>query len=151
GSGHWFPLILLAVCGVKVVPSLHCVLWPKHRPPHGVNRLVQKLDAVFFGRLAHALLRASHDITRQVQEMTHGRPRPGVAVLPTYRPAVFADSGPPSAVRRPFRVFFAGRVEENKGVFHLLEIAKRYAAAGRTDIDQLLLLDWDYRRRAGDD
>src|SRR5262249_6967540 len=50
GSGHWFPLILLAVCGVKVVPSLHCVLWPKHRPPHGVNRLVQKLDAVFFGR-----------------------------------------------------------------------------------------------------
>ena len=42
GSGHWFPLLLLPLLGVKVVPSLHCVLWPKNRPPRGVNRAVSK-------------------------------------------------------------------------------------------------------------
>jgi glycosyltransferase involved in cell wall biosynthesis len=135
GSGHWFPLMLLPLVGVKVIPSLHCVLWPKGRPPAGVNRLVQRLDAVCFGRAAFAILSASRDITRQVAQITGGRPRPVVEFLPTYRPGAFAGSGEPPSSRRPFRVFFAGRIEQNKGVFDLLEIARRFAAAGRTDIE----------------
>ena len=35
----------------------------------------------------------------------------------------------------PFRVFYAGRIEANKGVFHLLEIAKRFDKEGRQDIE----------------
>jgi glycosyltransferase involved in cell wall biosynthesis len=135
GSGHWFPLLLLPLLGVKVVPSLHCVLWPKNRPPAGVGRLVQRLNAPFFAHAAFAILSASRDIERQVAELTRGRHRPVVEFLPTYRPDVFAADGTPPAPPPPFRVFFAGRVERNKGVFDLLEIAQGFAAAGRTDIE----------------
>jgi glycogen synthase len=135
GSAHWFPLALLPLLGVKLIPSLHCVLWPKKRPHTGLKLLIQRLDAVCFARAAFAILSASRDIERQLVEMTFGRPRPVVEFLPTYRPETFAGSGPPPEPRRPFRVFFAGRVEKNKGVFALLEIARQFAAAGRTDIE----------------
>lgn len=135
GSGHWFPLALLPLLGVQVVPSLHCVLWPKNRPPAGINRLVQRLNATFFARAAFAILSASRDVARQVTELTGGRHRPVVEFLPTYRPGAFAGAGAPPVSRRPFRVFFAGRVEQNKGVFDLLAIAQRFATAGRTDIE----------------
>jgi glycogen(starch) synthase len=133
GTAHWFALALLPLFGVRVVPSLHCVLWPLGKPPAGVRRLVQKLDARFFARRADTILSASGDITRQVAEMTHGRHRPVVEFLPTYRPGSFETGEPPA--HRPFRVFFAGRIERNKGVFDLLAIAQRFAAAGRTDIE----------------
>src|SRR5258706_15469667 len=32
GTTHWFVLSLLAACGVRVIPALHCVLWPKFHP-----------------------------------------------------------------------------------------------------------------------
>jgi glycosyltransferase involved in cell wall biosynthesis len=133
GTAHWFALGLLPLFGVRVVPSLHCVLWPVGRPPSGARRLVRWLDARFFARRADAVLSASGDITRQVDEMTGGRHRPIVEFLPTYRPGSFDSREPPA--RPPFRVFFAGRVERNKGVFDLLVIARRFAAAGRTDIE----------------
>jgi glycosyltransferase involved in cell wall biosynthesis len=134
GSCHWFPLSVLPLVGVQVVPSLHCVLWPKNRLPAGVRALVGRLDAPFFGRAALAVLSASRDIARQLALMTRGRCRRVVEFLPTYRPGTFSASEPP-VPRRPFRVFFAGRVETNKGVFDLLEIARRFGAAGRTDIE----------------
>jgi glycosyltransferase involved in cell wall biosynthesis len=135
GSTHWFVLMLLPLFGVRVVPCLHCVLWPKNRPPRGINRVIQRLDASFFARSPFAVLSASHDVTRQVEQLTRGRKRPIVEFLPTYRPDSFAGNGEPPPVRKPFRVFFAGRVEANKGVFDLLAIARRFAAAGRTDIE----------------
>ena len=64
GSGHWFPLTLLPLLGLQVVPSLHCVLWPKGRP-RWVNRLIQRLNAPFFARAALAILSA-HGMSRQV-------------------------------------------------------------------------------------
>ncbi len=133
GTAHWFTLALLPWFGIRVVPSLHCVLWPLSRPPTGVRRLVQKLDARFFARRADAILSASGDISRQIAAMTHGQHRPIIEFLPTYRPGSFAMGEPPPG--RPFRVFFAGRIERNKGVFDLLAIARRFAAAGRTDIE----------------
>jgi glycogen(starch) synthase len=135
GSGHWFPLLLLPLLGVQVIPSLHCVLWPRNRPPRGVSKLVQRLNAPLFARAAFAILSASRDIERQVAELTRGRHRPVVEFLPTYRPDVFSGDGSPPAPHRPFRVFFAGRVERNKGVFDLLKIAERFARDGRHDIE----------------
>jgi glycosyltransferase involved in cell wall biosynthesis len=134
GSGHWFPLSVLPLLGIQVIPSLHCVLWPRNRPPSGVNRLVARLDRTFFRRAALAILSASRDVARQVAELTGGRHRPVVEFLPTYRPGTFTVTEPP-VPRRPFRVLFAGRIEPNKGVFDLLEIARRFQAAGRTEIE----------------
>ncbi len=42
--------------------------------------------------------------------------------------------GKPDENRSPFRVLFVGRIESDKGVFDVLEIAKRFASQGRQDI-----------------
>jgi glycosyltransferase involved in cell wall biosynthesis len=135
GMAHWFPLILLPLLGVEVIPSLHCVLWRKNRVPTGIARLIHRLNSPFFARAVVASMSASTDVSRQVEELTKGQHRPIVEFLPTYRVSAFEGSGEPPSSRQPFRVFFAGRIEKNKGVFDLLEVARRLAADGRTDIE----------------
>lgn len=132
---HWFVLSLMRLAGVRVIPSLHCVLWLKHRPPTGlVNRAIHRLNARFFRRRAAAILSISNDVTEQVCPMLDGRATPIIPFLPTYRRESFDGlSSPPPPP--PFRVFFAGRIERNKGVFDLLDIAKRFAADGHTEIE----------------
>lgn len=135
GGAHWFSLGLLAMLGVKVVPTLHCVLWRKGQKPRGkIARIVLALDGRFFRKRTAAILSLSNDISDQVAELLKGQEKQIFSFLPTYRPESFAQLGEPGPVP-PLRVFFAGRIERNKGVFDLLEIARRFAAEGRTDID----------------
>lgn len=135
GSAHWFPMAVLPLLGVKVVNSLHCVLWRKNRPLTGVPKIVWKLNRLFFNRAVSTILSASRDISDQLEEVTGKDHQPIVEFLPTYRRESFDGNGPPPVPHTPFRVFFAGRIERNKGVFHLLEIARRFASEGRTDIE----------------
>lgn len=151
GGAHWFTLSLLPLLGVKVLPTLHCVLWRKSRPPRGFNRLVHRLNARFFRRSASAILSLSRDITDQLEELTGGRCPAVIPFLPSYRRASFEGDFTPAAPP-PFRVLFAGRVEANKGVYDLLAVAERFAREGRTEIEFDLCgtggaLD-DLRRRA---
>jgi glycosyltransferase involved in cell wall biosynthesis len=135
GGAHWFSLGVLPMLGVKVVPTLHCVLWRKGRPPGGfVGRMVQALNGRFFRKRTAGVLSLSKDISDQLAELLRGTPKNIIPFLPNYRPESFAGLGE-SPAPPPFRVFFAGRIERNKGVFDLLEIAKRFAAEGRTDIE----------------
>ena len=138
-GAHWFVLGMMPWFGIRVVPTLHCVLWPKHGPPARlVNRIIRRLNARFFRRRVTAVLSLSNDITEQVREMLGGVPLPIIPFLPTYRPESFGDGfgpPPPPAPPPPFRVFFAGRIERNKGVFDLLAIAARFAAEGHADIE----------------
>ena len=134
-GAHWFSLALLPMLGVKVVPTLHCVLWRKGQPPRGlVKRSVSKLDGWFFRKRTAGVLSLSKDITDQLSQLLRGKEKKIIAFLPTYRMESFAGFGeapsPP-----PFRVFFAGRIERNKGVFDLLEIARRFKAQGHADIE----------------
>ncbi|HEY9641931.1 MAG TPA: glycosyltransferase family 4 protein, partial [Coleofasciculaceae cyanobacterium] len=133
GSTYWFVLSLLGWLGVKVIPSLHCVLWLKHAQPRLIENLLLKLSRRFFAKDCAAVVAVSQDIGDQVEQLTQGR-RSVVEFLPTYRPSEFLDVAEPNWERSPFRVLFAGRVERNKGVFDLLEIAKRFAAEGHQDI-----------------
>jgi len=135
GSAHWFPLRLLPIFGIQVVPSLHCVLWRKYRTPGTVPRFIRKLNAGFFIATAHRILSMSRDITAQVEEMTSGKCRPVIEFLPTYQRQCFAGMPPPVPDRRPFRVFYAGRIERSKGVFDLLSIAKRFKHEGIDDVE----------------
>jgi glycogen(starch) synthase len=126
-GAHWFVLGLMPWFGIKVVPTLHCVLWPTHRPSVGrVTRFIRKLNARFFRRRVTAVLSLSNEITRQVQSMLGGKAVPIISFLPTYRPESFGDGFGPPPAPPPFRVFFAGRIEKNKGVFDLLEVARRF-------------------------
>jgi glycosyltransferase involved in cell wall biosynthesis len=132
---HWFALGLMRLVGVQAIPSLHCVLWLKHHPPAGLaGRVIHRLNARFFRRRAMAVLSISNDVSEQVRPMLNGRATPIIPFLPSYRRESFDGlaSPPPSP---PFRVFFAGRIERNKGVFDLLDIAKQFATDGHTDIE----------------
>ena len=131
---HWFVLGFLPWFGIAVVPTLHCVLWPKQEPPiSGLNRFIRKLNARFFRRRVKMALSLSGDITAQVESMLRGGQLRIIPFLPTYRPTSFGEGFGPPASPPPFRVFFAGRIERNKGVFDLLEIARRYKDACEED------------------
>lgn len=135
GGASWFSLGWLRWFGVKIVPTLHCVLWLKSDPmPRGIKNLVWKLNARFFRTSIAGVLSLSNDITHQLAELTRSVQKPIEPFLPSYRRESFAglDTTLPPP---PFRVFFAGRIERNKGVFNLLEIARRFAREGRSDIE----------------
>jgi glycosyltransferase involved in cell wall biosynthesis len=126
GTTHWFLLGFLRVFGIQVIPTIHCVLWPKYQAPGRTQHLLNALNRLlFFKTQSHAILSASRDITAQLQEL--GATGHIIQFFPTYRQAIFDGIvGPPAP--DPFRVLFAGRIEENKGVFTVLEIACRYRA-----------------------
>jgi glycosyltransferase involved in cell wall biosynthesis len=135
GTCHWFPLRVLPWLGVRVIPTIHCMFWPRSAPPPGrVKRFLNRLDLPLWQRSAGSVLSASSDITSQLEQMTQGAHAPTIQFLPTYRTGTFEIEAPPSE-RRPFCVLFAGRIEGYKGVFDLLEIARRFAQSGRTEIE----------------
>ncbi|HYE18050.1 MAG TPA: glycosyltransferase family 4 protein [Tepidisphaeraceae bacterium] len=135
GSGHWFPFRLARMLGIKIVPTMHCVIWKKGHRPSRVHRVVNALAKKFFRKTVSGVMTASHDISEQLGQLTDGRHKPIYEFLPSYRPEQFAGMPAPSADRNPFKVFYAGRIERNKGVFDLLEIAKRYDRDGRQQIE----------------
>lgn len=130
---HLFVLSLLPWLGVQVVPSVQCVLWRKYVPQRMVEKLILRLSRRLFASDCFAILTASEDISEQVAQLTAGQHQPLVTFLPTYRRTEFAGVVEPDD-RSPFRVLFAGRIERDKGVFDVLEIAKRLSSEGRQDI-----------------
>jgi glycogen(starch) synthase len=114
----------LRALGVRVVVTLHCALWPAGYPPDGASaRMVNWAKGWFFRNVPDAILVISPECERQVWSVARSLRSPIVQYRPRYR-ACLAD--PPSAVPgRPFRVLFAGRIERNKGVFDVVELAAR--------------------------
>jgi glycogen synthase len=119
---HWFTLRLFSWAGIRVVPSLHCVLRAQRRPPGPVGRAIEWLDRGLFQRRCEAILSASGAITRQVIDATGGRSAPILEFLPLYRAGRF-EGFEESPCSIPWRILYAGRIERNKGVFDLLGIA----------------------------
>jgi glycosyltransferase involved in cell wall biosynthesis len=135
GACHWIGLILLPLFRVRVVPCLHNALYPPGRKLALGQRLELRSAAWFFRFGAWAVLSCSRVVSRQLDAITRGRHGVVEEFLPVYQREYFVDMPPPSAERRPFRVLYVGRVEADKGVFIVLELARRFAAAGRTDIE----------------
>ncbi len=125
GTTHWFMLSLLPWLGVQVIPSLHCVLWRKFLPMRRFEKAALRWGKRLFQRDCRAILAISDDIAEQVALLTHHQHRTISIFTPVYRREQFALLAPPDEVRSPFRVLFAGRIEPEKGVFDLLEIARQ--------------------------
>ncbi len=132
---HWFMLGLMSLLGVRVVPSLHCVLWPmSHKPSGFVQRIIWRLNGRFFRKHVFAVMSLPGELPNQAKTMLGPSTAPIIEFLPTYRPESFAHiTAPPQPP--PFRVFFAGRIEQIKGVFDLLDISKKFSADGKLDIE----------------
>jgi glycosyltransferase involved in cell wall biosynthesis len=135
-NGEPYPFLLrpLRRLGARVVACHHNVLWPKLGAPRAVRRATLRLSRGFYRGWSEALLSASADVSEQLEQVAGGRSRPLVEFLPLFRAEVFRGIPPPDPAARPFRVLFAGRVERDKGVFDLLEVARRLHAAGRTGV-----------------
>jgi glycosyltransferase involved in cell wall biosynthesis len=135
-TGHWFPFRAARWLGIKLVPAFFCVLWQKNRTPSRVHRILHRLARpVFRSRSTVGIMSMSSDVTAQITQVAGGKPRPIYEFLPSYRRDTFETVAPPPAERRPFRVLFAGRIERKKGVFDLLEIAKRFERDGKTHVE----------------
>ncbi len=129
----WFVLAPLRLLGVRVVASVHCVLWLRHRPIGAFRRAVNRLDGWFFAHCCEAVLVVSDEIGRQVRRIA-GPGAPVVRFVPSYPADAFAGVPGPDPTGRPFDVVFAGRIAADKGVHLLVTVAERLAAKGRRDI-----------------
>ena len=131
---HLWPYWPAKWFGKRVILTEQCVIWPKQRGRRGLWKLVHWLDRGFLRRGPEAIISMSKDITDQIVELTGSKHSPICHFLPTYRRDSFRSIPPADHNSRPFRVFFAGRIERNKGVFDVLEIAERLRDRKRLDI-----------------
>jgi glycogen synthase len=134
GTTYWFVLSLFRLLGIEVIPSLHCTLWRKYGKQTLGEKIILRLSQNIFSRDSKAITAVSQDIAGQISQLTKGNHSQVLVFLPSFCRADFADIAPPAKVRSPFRVLYVGRVEYDKGVFDLLEIAKRFGSEGRKDV-----------------
>ena len=128
GTTHWFVLSLLTLARVKVIPCLHNSFWPSGYPQTRgrASKVIRALDAWFWRHCAEATLCVSPECQRQVETITGGRNGPIFQFRSQFYPDDFVSVAPPPPHdERPFRVIFVGRVQREKGVFDVVEIADR--------------------------
>jgi glycosyltransferase involved in cell wall biosynthesis len=127
GSTHFFVLTLFRIFGISIVPILHNTLWANGFPPvKPFSRLVLWLDRVFWGWIPTAVIGVSPECVRQVDSLRGKKRYPIFQMRAQFDPDYFARIPPPPPhEQRPFQIMFIGRVNRSKGVFDILEIARK--------------------------
>src|SRR5215831_13227251 len=129
-QNYWFLLFFLRWFGVPIVPSFHCVLWPKFASVKPSWRILLDLNRLLILGHVKAALVASRDIAEQFRIEVSEADIDVEEHLPTYSVSQFVSIPSPRTIARlPFRIFFAGRIEANKGIYDLVEIASRLNAS----------------------
>ena len=130
-TGHqefWWIYAPLRLFGTKFVATIHGLLWTPHHPLKRHQKLYRWLNRAFAYPRLDAAVVTSHEIGKQLtQELGDRSGRvPIYHHLPSYDPSQFAGITPvEDLAAQPFRVFFSGRVEANKGVFDLVDVAEQ--------------------------
>jgi glycosyltransferase involved in cell wall biosynthesis len=126
GMTHKFILSAFWLFGIPIVVGMHNVRWANgFEPKRAIPRLIRWLDSFFYRRLAAAAIGCSPECEAQARA-------DGADGLPffqwrgQYQLHGFEED---RAVRSDgeFRILFAGRVERNKGVFDILDMARQLA------------------------
>lgn len=128
---HWWMMRPLRWLGVRVVPSLHCVFRPRSR--NGPLSALQKMDLAFLVSCP-VILAVSDQVVDQMRSLVDASAVHFRTFSPHYRTQVFEAIEAPTSTA-PFNVLFAGRIESNKGIFDLLDVARRFKVEGRNDIE----------------
>ncbi len=121
GTTHWFLLSIFRLFGIDVVVNLHNSLIPLKRRQGWFHRVISKLDDWFFFNMAQGALAVSHKCVRDFEGKSGGK-RPVQLFRANYttkefkniRVATFPEGAP--------KILFVGRIEENKGIFDLLDV-----------------------------
>jgi glycogen synthase len=123
-QNYWFLLAALKLRKITIVPAIACTLWPQYRPQRASLKILLRLNRLFFRHCVDAIMVASEDIAVQVRMLLGGRALHFATFLPMYRRSQFMSFHSADLDQRPFRIFFAGRIETNKGVYDLVKIAQ---------------------------
>jgi glycosyltransferase involved in cell wall biosynthesis len=127
-SSHWFALALLSWMNIKIITSLHNSFWPvEHRPLGLVRRAIIRLNGWFWRRHVTGTIAVSEECARQVREIARSSELPIRVIVAQYPNDLPPTQSPPAV--GPFRVLFAGRLERTKGVWDVLEAAKRLSVS----------------------
>lgn len=133
GVTHWFLLAPLRLFGRRLYVSAHTVFWQPGDKVPAKYKAIHRGEGWFLRSICSGALVASETIGGQLRAMAGdgGVPLPLILFLPLYERAHFEVFSPPDTGAELFRIFFAGRVEENKGVFDLVSVVERMRADGR--------------------
>ena len=132
GVTYWFVLLPVKLLGVQIIPQLHNTLWPKGYPPSSFfKRFLLALDGLFFRYIATKTLCVSPEIRRQLETVSGVNNRPiELFYAQFYRKDFDKSVASTPHQKRPFTIVFVGRVERNKGVFDLLDLAEELKTDG---------------------
>lgn len=121
GVTHYFALGVFSMVGIPTIVDFHNTLWPTGFPPQGLQRLISRLDGLYFRFLTAGTIGNSEECGRQVRAIG-GENVPFYGYKAQFNAADFNldASEPPDR----FTVVYAGRLEEDKGATDLIEIAK---------------------------
>lgn len=117
-------LLPFLFCRCPVFYELHCAMWPRGAPARPVRRLRRWVSRCIIRLVCTGVLATSDECRRQVaggDAATHARTR---LFLPSYRDRLPIGL-PAPAPSPPLRVLSAGRIEAFKGVFDIVEAARR--------------------------
>ena len=130
GSTYYFLTTLFRLMGIRVIAVLHNTLWPHGFPPTRLaQRAILRLDSFFYRHVATAVIGVSPECNRQVEQLTRGRHAPLDQIRAQFPREYFAQIPPsPPFDQRPFQIMFIGRVNRIKGVFDILEMARKVEA-----------------------
>ena len=131
GACLWVSLLPLWLLPVRVIVSMHNTPWPAgFHPPSRLKRILLWLDGLFFRHVAQGALCVSPECGRQVSQLSGGQ---GVQIwphLPQYRDGHLVKPMRSARGDAPFRIVFAGRIEADKGVFDIVQMARALQARG---------------------
>jgi glycogen synthase len=123
GHNYWIFLSVLKLFGVVIIPAIHDSLWKRFAPLKLSSRFLLRVEALFFFCCVDEVIVAAESTAEQVRTLV---PRKNINIevfLPTYPRQQFASVRTADFGVRPFNIFFMGRIETNKGIYDLVEVA----------------------------
>jgi glycogen(starch) synthase len=131
---YWFLLFLLRWMGTAIVPALHCALWPKFVRVKWSHRVLVQLNRILIFRHIKTAIVVSDDAAAQLRSLVKNLPIDILVFNATYPRSQFSSIEPPKfESSQTFQVYFAGRIEINKGIYDLLEVAHRLEQTRKGD------------------
>ena len=134
---HWYAWSFGPLFGIQIVPTLHCAFWPPGFPDRSwKTRVMKRLNSWFWRFIPRRTICISPEVRRQLGELAGAVAcSHAVQARPHYRLGVFDSVPKASRSMEPFRIMYAGRIERNKGVFDVVNIANKLKSLGTGNTD----------------
>jgi glycogen synthase len=131
GTSHWFSFFLFRAFGIRLIANLHNTPLALHGPRSWAARIIHLLDRLFFKYLVSGASVVSSTCEDQVRTMMQSH-RPIVRFRPNYNLDEFANVA--DICTAPTHLLFVGRIEENKGVFDVLQMFVQLRKSGFSNL-----------------